>query len=212
MDTFADHALVCSCKGDRVIRHNKLRNQVCETAARAGLRPEKEKAGLLPQRPVSDGLPTATDRERRRPADVWLPAGPAHESEALDFACSSGLRAGLISRVALQAPIVFSEYEAFKKSFKDTEEQCQQQGFKFRPMIAEAHSGAWSASARALFDFITERLAASSSSNASKDLESLRFAQRLSITLQRENARAIARRSAEVLAAEQGSGWDDWTD
>ena len=213
MDSFADHALQCQCSGDRTVRHNRLRNQVCDTAAKAGLRPEKEKAGLLPQRPGNDGLPTVTDASRRRPADVWLPSGPTHVSEALDFACTSGLQADMMERVVLQAPVVFSEYENFKRSYKNTDEMCEARGFKFTPMIAEAHSGAWSPAARAMFAFIAGKVAAASSTHTSEEVESLHFAQRLSITLQRENARAIMRRSAEVVGGDcRSGGWEDWVE
>ena len=54
MDSFGDHALVCPCKGDRTIRHNRLRDIVCREAVEGGMQPEKEKAGLLPMRPIEE--------------------------------------------------------------------------------------------------------------------------------------------------------------
>lgn len=48
MDTFGDQALVCSCTGDRTVRHHALRNRFHEDVSTAGMSPEKEKAGLLP--------------------------------------------------------------------------------------------------------------------------------------------------------------------
>ena len=56
MDQWGDHALTCSCGGDRTVRHNAVRNICYEEALDFGHRPEREKANLLPQRPVSDGL------------------------------------------------------------------------------------------------------------------------------------------------------------
>ena len=52
MDKWGDHGLVCSCHGDRTVRHNGVRNMVYEDAAIAGLRPRREKPGLLPGRPA----------------------------------------------------------------------------------------------------------------------------------------------------------------
>ncbi len=208
MDRFGDHASVCSCNGDRTVRHNCCRNLVCHEASLAGLGPEKEKAGLLPGRPESDGLPNMLDPQRRRPADVWLPSGSSNGSQALDFACTSGMRADMLNRVILQAPAVFAEYEQYKKSYKDTERLCRDRGFAFCPMIAEAHSGAWSPAARKMFDFMTQRAAEALS--VTPEVESLRFAQRLSIALQRENARAIARRMAETSETEECSEWHAW--
>ena len=161
-----------------------MRNLVCDEAGLAGLRPENEKAGLLPQRPESDGLPTAADERRRSPADVWLPSG----GEAWDFACAAGLRTDMMERVILRASAVFAEYENLKCSFKDTDQLCQPQGFVFTPTIAKAHSGARSPAARKMFDVIAQRAATASSTFTTPELESLRFAQRLSVTLRGENA------------------------
>ena len=133
---------------------------------------------------------------------MWLPSGPASRGDALDFA----------ERVVLQASVVFAEYENVKRTYKDTDQVCEAQGFAFSPMIAEAHSGAWSLAARKMFDFITEKAAAAASSYTNPELESLRFAQRSSTTLQRENARAIARRMAGAPDALRDSGWDLWAE
>ena len=51
MDPFGDHALACACKGDRTLRHNRIRNLAFEDVSEAGMSPESEKAGLLPSRP-----------------------------------------------------------------------------------------------------------------------------------------------------------------
>ena len=139
---------------------------------------------------------------------MWLPSGSSNGSQALDFACTSGMRADMLNRVILQAPAVFAEYEQYKKSYKDTERLCRDRGFAFCPMIAEAHSGAWSPAARKMFDFMTQRAAEALS--VTPEVESLRFAQRLSIALQRENARAIARRMAETSETEECSEWHAW--
>ena len=212
MDAYGDHALVCSCNGERTLRHNALRNQVCDEAAQGGLRPEKEKPGLLPQRPESDGLHTSVDARRRRPADIWLPSGQAGTPEALDFACTSGLRADLLSRSVVQAPAVFAEYEHAKRSFKDTDQSCETQGFRFVPMIAEAHSGAWSPLARKVLDGISQKAATAASTFVTPEFASLRFAQRLSITLHREHARAIARRMSVPGTSVHDSAWDSFVD
>eukprot|EP00973_Karenia_brevis_P052429 7285383-Karenia_brevis.AAC.1 len=79
MDSFGDHALVCQCSGDRTVRHNRLRDVVCQSAGQGSLAPEREKAGLLPGRPPEDGVRSsdaaaAGDGQQRtargrRPAD-----------------------------------------------------------------------------------------------------------------------------------------------
>ena len=59
----------------------------------------------------------------------------------MDLACSSSMRADLMARTAESPTVVFEEYDAFKRSFKNTEKHCTDQGFQFTPMILDSHSG-----------------------------------------------------------------------
>ena len=69
MDKCSHHAGICAAGGERTLRHNALRDTVCNWALRAGLQPEKEKPGLLlPQRPED------SSSCRRRPADIFVPS------------------------------------------------------------------------------------------------------------------------------------------
>ena len=74
-------------------------------------------------------------------------------------------------------------------------------------MVVESHSGGWSKNARRVLDHIAKHIA--SAWNMEEEVASLRIAQRLSVTLQRENARAVLRRLEEELAddAMQGGGF-----
>ena len=88
VDIFADHGLICSCGGDRVKRHNLLRNEVFFFCNSAGLNPELERPGLLQPRPAvgvrqEDG--THSDNNNRRPADIYLPRWRRGGPAALDF-------------------------------------------------------------------------------------------------------------------------------
>ncbi len=64
---------------------------------------------------------------------------------------------------------------------------CAQAGFKFVPMVMEAH-GAWSPAARRVLDWIAGELSATS--GESRGVVCLRMAQRKSCILHRENAHA----------------------
>ena len=67
-DKFGDHARVCPCGGDRVKRHNELRNLLGGRARAAGLQPELEKANLLPPRPeLHGGAEDGSDVARPEP-------------------------------------------------------------------------------------------------------------------------------------------------
>ena len=208
MDRWADHALVCACAGDRTVRHNAVRNQVCADAQDASLRPEREKAGLLPERPQSDDL--LRQRRGRRPADIWLPRGESGRSEALDFAITSSMRSDIFRQASLDPGLVFERYERYKRGYQDTAAQCEARGFEFVPMVLEAHSGGWSGVARQKLAFIAEQAAQINHENP--DATALRMAQRISIALHRENARAVLRRHVATGSAPSLSAWTDYVD
>ena len=56
MDSFGDHALTCPCSGDRTVRHNRIRDGFYQDAKQGNMAPEREKQGLLPGRPLEDGV------------------------------------------------------------------------------------------------------------------------------------------------------------
>ena len=99
------------------------------------------------------------------------------------------------------AETVTSLYQAFKCSYcpagetVSTEALCTQQGLNFIPMVIESHAGGWGSAARQTLAFISKSIAASLNENP--ELASLWLAQRLSISLHRETARAILKRCCE---------------
>ena len=205
LDKWGDHALVCPCGGDRTIRHNAIRDVCYEETSRGGLRPEREKAGLLPGRPDLDGLPAVNSL--RRPADVWLPRGLSGKGEALDFAVSSAMRGDLFRQAAESPDAVFQRYENLKRQYKDTDACCRAAGFLFVPMVLEAHAGSLSGTARGMLDWIARRAAAAEGEVFGT--VSLKIAQRISCALHRENARAVLRRTSVPDEPKPASGWAD---
>ena len=122
MDQWGDHALVCGCGGDRVTRHNMIRN-VAHSAAnhQASLGAVLGKPGLLLLHdPSLDDRPPGPDPPDpffpcRRPADVWVPRGPSGGQEAWDFSITSALRLGPAVPDPAAFPTVFSSVESRKK-------------------------------------------------------------------------------------------------
>ena len=105
MDSYGYHAGLCVAGGDRVVRHNGVRNGVFRTAKSAALRPELEKAQLLlPPRPDQ------TADARRRPADVYLPAWLNGSPAALDFAVTAPQRQEYVLQAAMQPLHAASAY------------------------------------------------------------------------------------------------------
>ena len=150
-------------------------------------------------------------RSRRRPADVFIPRALGGTPAALDFACTSGLRADTLRDSATSPDCVLSSYEDFKKSFKApgdevaTGELCAGAGLTFIPMVIESHSGGWGKMARKTLDTIAKH--AGACWRGEVEVESLRIAQRLSCSLHRENARAILRRLQEPFLGEDVGSW-----
>ena len=216
MDPFGDHAVACACAGDRTVRHNRFRNIFWEESRAAGLPTDKEKANLLPDRPSEEGIRPTTGKKApgRRPADVFWKGGVpicgdiGVNGVAWDFAVTSGLRADKLTDQGADVERIFREYEHWKKQYKNTAEHCKSEGFAFEPLIIEAHGGGWSGTLRKVVDNIARRQDATSSGGA--EPASLRIAQRLSICLQAENARAILKRLAhrEVETTEEEAEWD----
>ena len=124
----------------------------------------------------------------------------------MDFACTSSLRADIMERVTHSPAIVFEHYESFKMTYKDTANKCEEQGFKFTPMILDAHSGGWSHTARKVLSRVAQGVA--SCWGESRDAASLKIAQRISISLHRENVRAVLKRLVvQAPEAPASSGW-----
>ena len=112
----------------------------------------------------------------------------------------------MVRHSAAGAETVKSMYEGFKCSFcpagetQTTEGLCTQQGLNFIPMVIESHAGGWGSAARQTLAFIARSVAAAREEK--QEVVSLRIAQRMSIALHRETARAILKRcSVEVSEA-----------
>ena len=141
---------------------------------------------------------------------MWLPRGPGGSGEALDFAVSSGMQAGVV-REAAQAPeLLFERYERLKCEHLQTAQSCSAAGFSFVPMVLEGHGGAWSPAARRMLDWLAGRQSALSGEGRGE--VSLRLAQRMSCILHRENARAILRRTILPAPLVHSSAWSLGTD
>ena len=86
-DKFGDHALCCGHQGERIARHNHLRDAIFDIAVAAALGPTKEGRFLLP----------GADR---RPADVFIPTWAGGRDAALDVTVINPLQAATVARAA----------------------------------------------------------------------------------------------------------------
>ena len=193
-DRFGDHARACTCDGDRVKRHNRLRNLLALRCDAAGLSPELEKPGLLPPRPTDAGGCEAGQgvQQGRRPADVFLPMWGLKGPAALDLAVTSGMRPGCLPASASDGGRAVRDYESRKRAYQHTEAQCKDQGIQFLPLVFEACGGGFGPTALGTIRAVSALAAVRTGEPASVVAEKLQ--QALSVCLQREAARAVLRR------------------
>ena len=89
-DTLGDHALCCGTGGERIARHNRLRDALYHTAVSAVLGPRKEEKNLLPG-------------GNQRPGDIFIPGWSGGRDTALDVTVVCPLQAALVAKAATTA-------------------------------------------------------------------------------------------------------------
>ena len=147
LDRWGGHALSCCCGGDRVLRHNAIRNVVCSTVAEfTSVSPELEKPGLL--------LPRGRPTQEAPTADIWVPWDVSGFAEVWDFSVSSLFRSSHLSSASPSVADVFREVEQRKRAFQDTASPVAECGATFCPLVLEACGGGWSQPFRSVVAWI----------------------------------------------------------
>ena len=110
-DRMGDHALGCRNSGDRIARHNMLRDVIFETAAAADLGPTKEERHLLPGTTA-------------RPGDVMIRRWANGKDAAIDVTVTSPLASSYVVDAAAKA--VSTLEKACQRKLRETAEACRQ--------------------------------------------------------------------------------------
>ena len=118
-DCKGHHARKCAGGGDRVRRHNDVRNLIGRFAAEARQRPTLEKPGLLQPRPGQ------TNAQLRRPADIYLPSWQGGQAAAFDVAITSPQRLDILPEANTRSGAAAAAYEVFKRDYLGTGAVCQ---------------------------------------------------------------------------------------
>ena len=121
----------------------------------------------------------------RRPANVYVCCWDLKGPAAFDLAVTSGMRPGTLAAMAQAGDKAVVDYEVRKR---------EHEGLQFLPLVAEACGGGWGPIAERTWRAFGSAVAAKTGEPAAA--ETARLLQALSLTLQRENARAILRRQA----------------
>ena len=118
--------------GEKTLRHTAVHDTLYQWADRAGLQPEKERAGpLLPQRPEE------VVNQHRCPAGIFLPSFNGVPA-ALDLAITAPQRQDIVALAGATSLAAATSYAATKASHLNTATLCAQQGIHFMPVVAES--------------------------------------------------------------------------
>ena len=176
-DRMGVHAMNCAWQGERIARHNALRDTLHSSAAAAALAPAKEGRFLLPG-------------EGGRPADVLIPSWSSGKDVAYDVTVINPLQESEVRGAA--ATPGHSLSVAHKRKLDKSWEACHNQGIVFVPLAVES-LGAWHPTAIAEVKKLGSALARHNGEEESTTTS--RLFQRLSICLMRGNAALFNNRS-----------------
>ena len=185
-DPFGDHYVMCKGLGDRIWRHDNLKEVIFSAARSAALAPRKEIPALIPG-------------SNSRPADVYLPIWERGASAALDVTVISPLQSLTINQSAVTQGHAITV--ARSRKFAAHGEACRGAGVVFIPLVVESLGG-WCKESASVIARIA-RLQGHRLNNDIPDSVHHLF-QRLSISLWKSNATMWANRATILPPAVDG--------
>ena len=175
-DQLADHAIACGMEGERIGRHNRLRDLLFQVSSQAALSPVREERALLPGRDS-------------RPADVLLPSWFQGLDTALDVTVVSPLQQALVAKAAEHPGAALTH--AYERKNRQSFEDCKTQGIHFQPLPVETLGG-WHTQAVSVIKKLGRQLARQTGKEDSEVIA--HTFQRLSILLMKGNSALILNR------------------
>ena len=177
-DPYGDHQVGCGGNGDRIARHNAIRDVIFSAAQSAALAPSKEAPGLVPG-------------SQARPADVFLPSWSLGRPAALDVHVISPLQVLTVAEAARTPGHALQV--GVQRKLASNLSACRSSGTDFVPLVAETLGGL-AEDTISTITFISRAIADRSSSPDPATTSRHLFG-RLAITLWRGNAALWLHRS-----------------
>jgi len=178
MDRQGLHAIRCGCEGDRIRRHNLLRDFFFHECKKAMMAPVKETTNLV-------------RNSEMRPADFGIPDYRPGIMMAYDVAVTDPSQSSFVSKSSF-IPGHAAESYCDLKSNKYSDALDRDVTLNLTPLIVESF-GRWSLSSLTFFRSLSSWLAARNPSSSVPIIKSRLF-QKASIILQRSNAKMILSR------------------
>ncbi len=125
-DEFGDHHVGCGGNGDRITRHNAIRDVLFSAAQSAALGPTREATGLIPD-------------SMSRPADILLPTWHGGRPAALDVHVISPLQQSIIHEAASTPGHALQV--GIQRKLTAHLQPCRSVGITFTPIVAETLGG-----------------------------------------------------------------------
>jgi hypothetical protein len=127
-DPFGDHGVSCGGNGDRITRHNTLRDIIFSVASSASVSPRKEVPSLIPD-------------STSRPADLFLPSWSGGKPTAMDVTVINPLQQLTLSEASSVQGAALIVAANRKRSIHAA--PCKREGIAFIPLAVESIGG-WS--------------------------------------------------------------------
>ena len=176
-DKYGDHSISCAINGERIAKHNHVRDAIFAAAAQAALGPRKEPAGLLPG---SDD----------RPADVLLPFWVNGKDAALDISIVNPMQQALVEQVARDGNC--GVQHSFNTKVRKYSQRCDAEGLVFVPIIVDTFGG-WHKDSLDALTRLGRQVARQTGKEEEETVRQLR--QRVAILLVRDNVTMFDSRS-----------------
>ena len=182
----------CTCGGDNVTRHNKVRDKIFGYSARAMLHPELERAGLLAEPGVMINM--------RRPADVLIQDGTRELTQtALDVKIINALGPDHYN-ATLGGPLKAAEACRDQALLhQNTAALCEAQGIAYEALVFTCQGGCESHA-----EAILSRIAAAIAKCEGVDATSVKagMMEDISLCIGRSVVHAIQKRAQPVRTSE----------
>ena len=185
LDVQALHALRCGTEGDRLKRHNNLRNFFFNECRKAMMSPVLEPNNLL-------------RNSSARPADWGIPDFRPGKFMAYDVAVTDPTQDAFVKFSSRTRGGAAETYASETKVAKYSDALRKDDSLLFTPIIAETY-GAWNSKASDFFNDLSSWLATRDVSAKSSGIRSRLF-QKASVIIQRANSRMILSRIQTVCS------------
>ena len=169
-DRSGDHAISCGYEGERIARHDHLRNALFTTCSKACLGPTKEVRDLI-------------EGTSARPADLFLPNWTEGQDTALDVTVVNPLQISMVHQAAESPGHALNK--AYERKMSRHGDQCRQAGVVFTPLPLETLGG-WHESTISEVRKIASALSRQTGEEETKTVRHV--VQRISILLIKGNA------------------------